>query len=100
MDRRHPLVGSVNLDSRSAVGNTEMAVAIDSPTLAAELRLALEGERAGLLCRLRLGADRQRVEWLSRDNQGPPQVITEEPGSAWLSFKLWLQSRLVDERLL
>jgi putative cardiolipin synthase len=101
VDRRHLLVGSVNLDGRSAVGNTEMAVAIDSPALAAELRLALEGERAALLYRLRLGADGQSVEWLSRDTQGETQVSTEEPGTnAWLRFKLWLQSMLVDERLL
>jgi putative cardiolipin synthase len=101
VDRRHLLVGSVNLDGRSAVGNTEMAVAIDSPALSAELGQALRGERTDILYRLRLGADGQSIEWLYRDEQGLAHVSTEEPGtSAWLRFKLWLQSLLVEERLL
>jgi putative cardiolipin synthase len=101
VDGRYVLVGSVNLDGRSAVGNTEMALAIDSPALSAELRRALEGERTNIMYRLRLGADGQSIEWLSRDEQGQSQVSTEEPGSsAWLRFTLWLQSLLVEERLL
>ncbi len=101
VDGRYLLVGSVNLDGRSAVGNTEMAVAIDSPALTAGLRSALEGERTNMLYRLRLAGDGQSIEWLSRDEQGQVLVSTEEPGtSAWLRFKLWLQSLLVEERLL
>lgn len=86
---------------RSAVCNTELAVAIDSPALAGELRRALEGERTSILYRLHLGADGQSVEWLSRDEHGRSQASTDEPGSsAWLCFKLWLQSLLVGEHLL
>ena len=33
VDRQRLLVGSANLDARSAVGNTEMGVVIDSPVL-------------------------------------------------------------------
>ena len=78
-----------------------MAVAIDSPALAGELRRALASERTNILYRLRLGANGQSVEWLSRDEHGRSQASTDEPGSsAWLRFKLWLQSLLVRVRLL
>ena len=61
----------------------------------------LLGERLGMMYRLRLQPDGRSVEWVSQDELGQPMVITEEPGiSGWLRFKLWLQSLLVDERLL
>ena len=101
VDNRHLLVGSVNLDARSAIGNTELGVAIDSPALAAQFAQLMGGERASTVYRLALQADGQTIEWWSQDEQGRPQVTTDEPGaSPWLRFKLWLQALLVDERLL
>ena len=41
------------------------------------------------------------MEWLSTEPDGSTAVTREEPaGGAWLRFKLWLQSLLVDPRLL
>jgi cardiolipin synthase C len=101
VDRRHLLVGSVNLDARSAIGNTEMGVAIDSPALAADFAQLMGGERASAGYRLALRPDRQTIEWWSLDAQGRPRATTDEPGaSLWLRCKLWLQSSLVAERLL
>ena len=101
VDRQRVLVGSVNLDARSAVANTEMGVVIDSPLLAAQLH-QLMGDADHLnQFRLTLRPDGQEVQWNGVDTQGQPITYTSEPGSSpWLQFKLWLQSLFIAERLL
>jgi cardiolipin synthase C len=96
------VAGSVNLDPRSAVANTEMSVVIDSAPLVADLlRLSHEKSPRTLMYSLRLQPDGRTVEWLSRDDQGREVATIDEPGSsAWLQLKLWLQSLVVGERLL
>jgi putative cardiolipin synthase len=101
IDRRWLIVGSMNLDARSARANTEISVAIDSPSLAGEI-LGLV-ERSGYLAgsyRLRLATDGQHIEWVSRNDQG--EVVTrDEPGATALSrLWLWMLSNLVSEDLL
>ena len=103
IDERWLAVGSVNLDGRSAVANTEMSVVIDSPPLAAAARQLTQGSGSGAQAtyRLRLQADGQTVEWLGTDAEGRPTVSTDEPGDhPALRLKLWLQSLLVPEHLL
>lgn len=102
VDDRLLVVGSVNLDPRSAVGNTELSVVIDSPPLVADLvRLSAEKSQRAMMYRLQLQPDGLTIEWLSRGEQGQALTTTDEPGSTpWLKLKLWLQSLLVDERLL
>jgi putative cardiolipin synthase len=102
VDDRLLVVGSVNLDPRSAIANTETSVVIDSPPLVAELlRLSESKAQRTMMYRLRLQPDGRTVEWLTRDEQGREVATTDEPGSnPWLQLKLWLQSLLVDERLL
>lgn len=99
IDRRQVLVGSVNLDGRSAVANTEMSVVIDSAALAGGLGRLLASGGLSSMYRLALQADGRTIEWISADPAEPP--TTEEPeADPWLRFTLWLQSLLVDERLL
>jgi cardiolipin synthase C len=102
VDDRLLVVGSVNLDPRSAIGNTEMSVVIDSPALVTGmLRLSAEKSQSALMYRLRLQADGETIEWLSSDEHGHVVATTDEPGSTpWLRLELWLQSLLVAERLL
>jgi len=102
VDDRLLVVGSVNLDPRSAIANTETSVVIDSPPLVAELlRLSESKTQRAMMYRLGLQPDGHTVEWLSRDELGRTVAITDEPGSSiWLRLKLWLQSLFVDERLL
>lgn len=101
VDDRRLLMGSVNLDARSAVGNTELGVVIDSPELATKLRGMYAGGRFGNLLKLRLAEDGRSIEWLGTDADGRSTVAREEPDdSAWLRFKRWLQSLFVEERLL
>lgn len=100
IDHQKLLVGSVNLDSRSAIGNTEMGVVIDSPLLARDLGVLMGGDRFASVYKLRLGGG-QQVEWVATETDGSSTVFTGEPGlDAWHRFKIWLQLLLVDERLL
>ena len=93
------LVGSANLDLRSAISNTELAVVIDSPLLARELSGWMRSDGFDSVYKLRLRADGNTIEWAHTDEQGQPAATSVEPGLGWwLSLKLWLQSLLVDER--
>lgn len=101
VDGRYLLVGSVNLDARSAIGNTEMSVVIDSPRLAQSVHRMISSDRFITMYRLRLGPDGESIEWLSQDDQGRQTATTEEPaGDWWLRLKLWILSLMVDEKLL
>jgi putative cardiolipin synthase len=102
VDDSRLVAGSVNLDPRSAVANTEMSVVIDSAPLVADLlRLSEEKSQRTMMYRLRLQPDGSTIEWLSRDDQGRAAATIDEPGSSpWLQLKLWLQSLFVGERLL
>lgn len=102
VDGRRLLVGSVNLDARSAIGNTEMGVVIDSPLLASQLLQLIAGPRVNTMLRLQLAADGERVQWLMPGaGDAPPTVLHDEPGlGAAQRLLLWLQSLAVDENLL
>lgn len=101
VDGQRLLVGSVNLDARSAIGNTEMGVVIDSPTLAERLGQLMTGDQYASMYRLRLAADGQRIAWTATDVDGRHIELHDEPGlGAWTRFKLWLQSFFVEERML
>jgi putative cardiolipin synthase len=102
VDREWLLVGSVNLDARSAVGNTEVGVVIHSRQLAEGMAglLAMQQQRSSMY-RLRLAEDGRTIEWTSTDDNGHTVATREEPGhDSWTRFKLWLQSLFIDERLL
>ena len=99
VDRERLLVGSANLDIRSAVGNTELSVVIDSPALAGELAGLMISDGFASVYKLRLMPDAKTIEWIHTDEQGQLRVTTQEPDSGrWLQLKLWLQSLLVNER--
>lgn len=99
VDRRSLLVGSANLDGRSAVANTELGVVIDSPALAGAFAAWLESDRFTSVYQVRLQPDGQTIEWAQLDEDGQTSATATEPGSGWwLRWKLRLLSLLVDER--
>jgi putative cardiolipin synthase len=99
VDRRSLLVGSANLDGRSAVANTELGVVINSPALAGAFAAWLESDRFTSVYQVRLQADGQTMEWAHLEEDGRTSATAEEPGSGWwLRWKLRLLSLLVDER--
>ncbi|MBL0086756.1 MAG: phospholipase D family protein [Ideonella sp.] len=101
VDRRWLLVGSVNLDARSALYNTEIGVAIDCPPVAASALRVIAGDAFGSMYRVRRAADGQRLEWVSVDAEGQTTVEVEEPNDHWLArWRRWWMSLFVGEELL
>lgn len=101
LDRQQVLLGSVNLDPRSATSNTELGMLIYSPQLAREMLRVINISKLESAYRLRLAeADRDEIEWLSMDENGEV-VLYYEPESTW-SQRLYnrLLSPLVPEDLL
>jgi putative cardiolipin synthase len=101
VDRRWLLVGSVNLDGRSAVLNTELAVGIDCPPLVADALSVLGREPWRSMYRVSLAEDGRTLQWREIDAEGQVLVHTEEPGdSAW--WRAWhqFQSLFVDDVML
>ena len=94
------LVGSMNLDPRSASTNTELVLAIDSVAL---VRLVLgqfqpADPYSGF--EVRLAADGQALQWLGHDAQGEDRRSSEPGPSWWQRLRLWLLSQLVPDDLL
>lgn len=79
VDGRWLLVGSVNLDARSAIHNTELAVNIDSPALVADALTALGGAPWRGFYRVSLAEDGQTLQWRSIDTSGRNEFIRPEP---------------------
>ena len=99
VDRERLLVGSANMDGRSAVGNTEMGVIIDNTVLAARMVSRIADESFTSVYKLRLLPDGNTIEWIDTDEEGRTSATREEPDSGWwVGLKLWLQSLVVAER--
>ena len=97
-DRRWVLMGSMNMDGRSAYANTELGLLIDSPELAWQLRSLLLRAHASSTYRVRRAE--QGIEWVARDGNAE-QVYLAEPGAGLgLRLKSSLLSLFVAEELL
>ena len=83
VDARWVFIGSMNLDPRSALINTEMGLVIDSPPLAHTVSALTRGTLEHEAYRLRLSSDGQRVEWLEPRADGSTKVHWVEPGDHW-----------------
>lgn len=98
VDRRWLLVGSVNLDTRSAILNTELAVVIDCPEVAGDALAALGGDPWRTMYRVTLDADGESLRWQATDARGRPEQHSDEPqDTPWQRFVHWLQSLFISE---
>ena len=100
VDQRWLLVGSLNMDRRSSRINTELALAIDSPALAAEAAALLHQLWTRNNYQLRLTPAEDRIEWIA--HEGKQMVVHQaEPHVDWVGqWRLGLLSALVPEELL
>jgi putative cardiolipin synthase len=99
-DRRWLLVGSMNMDGRSARSNTELGLVIDSPDLAEEAITLMNEHWSTSHYRLRLAERDQRVEWIAPGADGAT-VLHAEPHVSWIKrLRLGLMSMLISEDLL
>ena len=97
-DRRWVLMGSMNMDGRSALANTELGLLIDSPEIAWELRSLLQRAHAGSTYKLRRSG--QGIEWVTREGDAE-RVHQQEPGAdLGLRLKTALLSLFIAEDLL
>ena len=100
IDRKTLFVGSMNLDPRSAITNTELGAVIESPELARELLRVIDIDRLQSAYRVRLAPDGHGLQWLSIEDDEEVVRSDEPEASGWIRFKLWLLTHLVPERLL
>lgn len=81
VDRRYTVIGSYNLDPRSADINTELALLVDSPQFAEKVAEFFDDgvtpENSYLVT-----LERGRLRWTTSDG-GTPRVYTNEPETGW-----------------
>ncbi len=100
IDRTRVLIGSMNLDPRSASQNTEMGLVVDSPQLAREMLRVINISKLQNSYRLRLAKNGGAVEWLTSDGE-KEVVLTSEPEATFLQrFYNGLIAPIVPEMLL
>ena len=77
IDRQVLLVGSLNLDARSALINTELGIRMEDPALVQALLDFYGMESALSVYELRLTPDGQNIEWVGRDPQGVESIHSD-----------------------
>jgi phosphatidylserine/phosphatidylglycerophosphate/cardiolipin synthase-like enzyme len=104
VDRHLVLVGSLNLDPRSARSNTELGIVIDSAELAGQLSGLFDLDRAAGLVEVQLAPDGSGLQRLAhgRTEAGAADAEDAAPPdtSPWQRLRLFLLSHLVPEDLL
>jgi len=104
VDRRHVLVGSMNLDPRSRLSNTEIGLLIDSPefgaTLGALFDDAVEPARAFRVTRHEGPAGAVQLRWTSEEAGQPVQYDHDPLASPWKRALSSLLEALAPEELL
>jgi cardiolipin synthase C len=95
VDQRWVLIGSMNMDARSSLTNTELSLLIDSPALARELAAAPAGGWVADAYRLRLDEGELAEEWVGAASG---ERHRSEPHVGWLMrLRLGLVSLFVPE---
>ncbi len=104
IDRRAVLLGSMNLDQRSPVTNTEMVLLIRSPELALEILTSFNSkERADVRgsYQVKLKPDGRSLQWVALLGDGRSETLDDDPEfNFWERLRLRLISTFVPESLL
>jgi len=99
IDDDRVVIGSVNLDGRSTLQNTEIAVYIESPAINEELASTFaQWMKPELAWKVVLDKD-DKLQWQATDDNGNPIVLSKDPGTTgWQRFKIWFLSLLPIEK--
>ncbi len=104
VDRKTTLLGSMNLDQRSATTNTEIVLRIQSPEFAARVLQYFNATRTqdvNHVHQVKLKPDGKSLQWVALKGEGQAEVVDAEPDMDYLlRLRLWLLSPLVSEDLL
>jgi len=100
IDRKTFLVGSMNLDARSAFTNTELGIVVRSPELVQTLLEVYKIDSGVGVYEVRLKSDGRSIEWVGYDPERDER-LEADPESNWLHrLRLFLLGLLVPEDLL
>jgi putative cardiolipin synthase len=101
IDRRWLYIGSMNLDGRSAIYNTEIGLIIDSEEVVTDVRRLRVHDDIRSAYRVRLREDGKGVEWVETSADGRETVHLDEPDDSWvLRLKNWFLAPFVMEEML
>ena len=104
VDRKTTILGSMNLDQRSATTNTEVVLLIRSPEFAARVLQYFNATRAqdvNHVHQVKLKPDGQSLQWVALKGEGQAEVLDAEPDMDYLlRLRLWLLGPFVSEDLL
>jgi putative cardiolipin synthase len=81
LDRAQAFIGSLNVDPRSIVENTEIGVVIDAPELA--LQLAEDFDEFVKEIAFEVKLKDGKLAWYGRERDGTPKIFHNEPYSTW-----------------
>ncbi|RZL01719.1 MAG: phospholipase D family protein [Rubrivivax sp.] len=99
LDRQTALVGSMNLDPRSAKLNSEMGVVMHSPEIAQQLANLFE-EVSEDSYHLSLGGDGRQIQWTSTPPDPALAGQSEPEAKTWLKLGIKLLAPFAPEEML
>jgi len=103
-DRRSLFVGSMNLDPRSVLTNTEIGVVVEHGELAASMVEKLDRHLSDIGFRLELASagpdSAPEIEWVTTEDGQTVRYTREPMTTAWQRFKAWFYALLPIEHLL
>ena len=97
IDRSTVLVGSMNLDPRSATINTEIGVRVVSPKLAEMILSGFKVDELTGVYQVKLRPGGQGVRWLAVDGDTTEEVDVDPDTSMWQRLRLMMLSWFVPE---
>lgn len=104
VDRKTVLLGSLNLDRRSATTNTELGLLIHSPVFADRTLRFFSATRVRdvrHVYQVKLKPDGSGLQWVALKGDGRAELLDQEPDVDYLQrLQLWLLSPFVSEELL
>jgi phosphatidylserine/phosphatidylglycerophosphate/cardiolipin synthase-like enzyme len=101
IDRKTTVLGSMNLDQRSATTNTELVLLIQSPEFANRALTTFNAARNDHVYQVRLRPNDESLQWVSLKDAGGTEVRNDDPDVDYLlRLKLFLLSPFVSEDLL
>jgi putative cardiolipin synthase len=104
INRKTMILGSMNLDQRSATTNTEVVLRIDSPEFVERVLQYFNATRSkdvNHVYQVKLKPDGSGLEWVALKGEGRTEVLDSEPDMDYLlRLRLWLLSPFVSEDLL
>jgi putative cardiolipin synthase len=104
VDRKWVLLGSMNLDPRSRLSNTEVAVSVESAALGAQLGElfdeAAAPDQAFRVALQRPGNERSPLVWTGEESGKPARFTSEPLAGWWRRFVAALLGTLAPEEML